>query len=92
MAYNKFGFKTLTDIGTLDGTGVPKALHAYVTNDAESVVAASGYFNTIAGRINTGDLVMCSLDNDGTPEARTYVLINTAGVITTSLAVATADA
>ena len=91
MAFNAFGFKTISHIGTINGSaGSMRSLHAYVTNDDAAAVAASGYFNEVADRIQTGDQVHCSLDLDGTPRLRTYLLINTAGVITTQLSVATA--
>lgn len=93
MAFNAYGFKTISHIGTIDGSaGTMRSLHGYVTNDDAAAVAASGYFNAVANRIKTGDQVQCSLDLDGTPALRTYLLTNTAGVITTTLSVATAAA
>lgn len=93
MAFNSYGFKTLTHIGTIAGAaGTMRSLHAYVTNDDADAVETSGYFDTVADRIKTGDIVMCSLDLDGTPALQSYVLTNTSGVITVTLSIATAAA
>lgn len=93
MAFNAYGFKTISHIGTIDGSaGTMRSLHGYVTNDDASAVETSGYFNSVAARIKTGDQVQCSLDLDGTPALQTYLLTNTAGVITVTLSIATAAA
>ena len=93
MAFNAYGFKTISHIGTIDGSaGSMRSLHGYVTNDDDAAVETSGYFNSIAERINTGDILLASLDLDGTPDMRSYVMTNNSGVITVTLSTATAAA
>lgn len=83
MAFNTYGFKTLSHIGTIDGSaGTMRSLHGYVTNDDAAAVETSGYFDTVAARVKSGDQLQVSLDLDGTPSIRTYVMTNTANVIT----------
>ena len=89
MAFAVIGFKTLTHIGALEaGVGSLLSAHSYVTNDAAAAVETSGYFDTIASRIKTGDQLTVSLDLDGTPALKQYVMINTSGVITLTAAAA----
>lgn len=86
MAFNAKGFKTITHIGTPDpnaAAGSNVCLHGYVTNDDTAAVIAAGYFNSIGARLKKGDIIMCSLDNDGTPMLRNYLVSNVAaGVVT----------
>lgn len=83
MAFSKFGFKTITHIGSAAGAaGTNRSLHAYVTNDDAAAVETSNYFNGISERVKVGDIIMVSLDMDGTPAGRNYVVSsNTAGVV-----------
>lgn len=91
MAYSAYGFKTLSHIGSVAGAaGTNNALHVYVTNDDAAAVETSGYFNSIASRIKTGDVLIASLDKDGDPACRVYVMINTSGTITVTASQATA--
>ena len=55
--------------GTL--TGVKKLWH-YATNDADTVVEADGYFDST--EMGLGDIVLTSLDLDGTPEVKGYIV------------------
>ncbi len=55
--------------GTL--TGVNKLWH-YATNDADTVVEADGYFDQT--EMGLGDILLASLDLDGTPEVKGYVV------------------
>ena len=55
--------------GTL--TGVKKLWH-YTTNDADTVVEADGYFDST--EMGLGDLIFASLDLDGTPEVKFYIV------------------
>lgn len=86
MAFNAKGFRTVTHIGTPDvngGAGTNRCLHAYITNDDTAAVITAGYFNSLAKRLMIGDIIMCSLDNDGTPMLRNYIVSNiAAGVVT----------
>lgn len=68
MAFNALGFKTLTHVGTVDGSaGTMRNHHGYVTNDDQAAVETSGYFNSIWARLKVGDWIFLSLDLDGTP-------------------------
>lgn len=55
--------------GTL--TGVKKIWH-YVTNDADTVIEANAYFDNT--EMGLGDILIASLDLDGTPEVKMYVV------------------
>ena len=73
MAFLKAGLRKFADGGALStGEGSSKSLHHYVTNDADTVVEADAYFD--ATGFNAGDLIFASLDMDGTPEVKTYVV------------------
>ena len=60
--------------GGADGSGASsvKSLYHYVTNDADTVVEADGYFDSTG--LKKGDIVIASLDLDGTPEVKVYVV------------------
>lgn len=85
MSFNRKGFITVTYIGTPDADGAAGSnvcLHAYVTNDDKAGVETSGYFNSLASRLKKGDIIMISLDNDGTAALRNYVVSSvSAGVV-----------
>lgn len=75
MAFSTFGFKTITHIGSAAGAaGSNRSLHAYVTNDDAAAVETTSYFDGIAERLKVGDIIMVSLDMDGTPAGRNYVV------------------
>ncbi|MBZ9856756.1 hypothetical protein LB566_23470 [Mesorhizobium sp. CA13] len=86
MAFNAKGFKTLTHIGTPDvngAAGTNVCLHAYVTNDDTAAVITVGYFNSLAARLKKGDIIMMSLDNDGAPMLRNYLVTANDGTVVT---------
>jgi len=56
----------------------------YYTADSQATVAASGYFNNVAYDIVSGDYVSVYSSADG--DRVLYILTNTAGVITSSIA------
>lgn len=74
--------------------GESKSLHFYATDDDMDTVVASGYFNAATKRLRKGDVILCSLNNDGTPATSTIVVTSASGAatVTTALSVATADA
>lgn len=89
MAFNALGFTTLGHIGSIDGSaGSMRSLHTYITDDDATAMETSGYFNAVASRIKTGDLLNASLDNDGTQARKDYVMKNTSGTITVVAAAA----
>lgn len=73
MAFSAVGLQAFNHGGAI-GTGEDsvKTLWHYVTNDADTVVEANAYFDTTA--MKAGDLVLASLDLDGTPEVKVYVV------------------
>lgn len=75
MAFVVSGFKTITHIGSVDGAaGANRSMHGYVTNDDAAAVEAANYFLSIHARLKVGDQIHCSLDMDGTPIGRSYVV------------------
>ena len=82
MAYNAQGHERMQD-GPSIGSGAAsvKKLHFYVTNDDRAAVETNGYFDTAAERFQTGDVIICSMDLDGTPAGAMYLVVRTAGDI-----------
>lgn len=76
MALVKSGFRTLDHIGTVDASvaGSNRAQHGYVTNDDAAAVETSNYFLGLYDRLKIGDQIFCSLDLDGTPAGRIYIV------------------
>lgn len=73
MAYIADGLQQFNNGGALgSGAGSVATLWHYVTNDADTVVEANGYFDNTAMKL--GDLVFGSLDIDGTPEVKIYIV------------------
>lgn len=84
MAFDADGLRCFAHGGVLGSNTVSndvvtswaqKRLWHYVTNDADTVVEANGYFDG-AGP-GPGDIIMCSLDIDGTDEVKLYVVTGT---------------
>lgn len=72
-----FDARDFTMIGT-GGTGAPRIFSYQSSADAIATCVASGYFNTYASQIRTGDIILIG----ATDEMRWCRLINTANVIT----------
>lgn len=71
--------------GVSTGTGQAKNIGSwhYAGNDDTAAVAAAGFFNSIADDAAVGDVICCSLDLDGTPMLRNYMVTAiAAGVVT----------
>lgn len=76
MPFNDEGLQRTVYGGALgnqgpDATNVMSVWH-YITNDADTVVEADAYFDSTAMLL--GDLLFGSLDVDGTPEVKAYVV------------------
>jgi hypothetical protein len=72
MAFAASGLRNYAHGGTLGtGEGSQNSIWHYVTNDADTVVEADGYFDGLG--IYPGDIIHASLDMDGTPEVKIYV-------------------
>lgn len=79
MAFSSVGFNT---VGGQSKAGNAPAIYTYSSTDAQSVIRASGYFNSIASILNVGDLIFCFSATGGTPVMSTaYVNSNASGVV-----------
>lgn len=84
MAYISRGLKLVSTGGAI-GTGATssKGIYHYATNDADTVVETDGYFDDIDGDpLGVGDLILASLDVDGTPEVKVYIVSVGGGDVT----------
>ena len=91
MAFSATGFNA---VGGQSKAGNAPAIYTYSSTDAQSVIRASGYFNTVASILKVGDLVFCYSATGGTPVMSTaYVNSNTGTVvdITDGVAVTATD-
>lgn len=79
MAFLADGFNT---IGGQPKAGNAPAIYTYASADAQSVIRASGYFNSIASILKVGDIIFCYSATGGTPVMSTaYVNSNTGTVV-----------
>lgn len=66
------------------GLGVKNiCLWHYATNDAAAAVEAAGFFNSMANDLPVGSIIFASLDLDGTPTAKQYVVTANTGTVVT---------
>lgn len=84
MALYKDGFRTLGHIGSVDVSvaGSNRNLHVYITNDDAAALETSDYFLGIYNRLKVGDVLIASIDLDGSRNVRMYVFdtVSSAGV------------
>jgi len=60
-----------------------KSLWMFSSNDDISAVETTGYFNTAVNEMRVGDIIMATLDLDGTPVGKNYLVsAKTATVVT----------
>jgi hypothetical protein len=79
MAFSSTGFNT---IGGQSKAGNAPSIYTYTSTDAQSVIRASGYFNSISSILKVGDLIFCYSATGGTPVMSTaYVNSNASGVV-----------
>ena len=79
MAFSATGFNA---VGGQSKAGNAPAIYTYSSTDAQSVIRASGYFNTVASILKVGDLIFCYSATGGTPVMATaYVNSNTGTVV-----------
>lgn len=76
MAYAAAGLKLISTGGAIGtGSSSSKSIYHYATNDADTVVETDAYFDGIAGDpLVVGDLILASIDIDGTPEVKIYIV------------------
>jgi len=72
MAFAAAGLADIGFGGALTAGSPHNRVWHYVTNDADTVVEADGYFDSTEMR--AGDLVLAALDMDGTDEVKAYVV------------------
>jgi hypothetical protein len=79
MAFSSTGFNA---VGGQSKAGNAPAIYTYASTDAQSVIRASGYFNSVASILKVGDLIFCYSATGGTPVMSTaYVNSNASGVV-----------
>ncbi len=83
MAFEIKGFRTVDYMSNPSGAaGANLGVHKYVTNDDRAAVETAGYFNALTSRVKVGDHIDMTLDLDGTPMRRNYIVSsNTGGVV-----------
>ncbi len=75
MAFEVDGMKRIITGPALGSGGSSvKSFWMYVTNDTAADVQTSGYFNPFVAQLQVGDQIMASLDLDGTPAGRIYLV------------------
>jgi hypothetical protein len=79
MAFSSTGCNT---IGGQSKAGNAPSIYTYTSTDAQSVIRASGYFDSISSILKVGDLIFCYSATGGTPVMSTaYVNSNASGVV-----------
>jgi len=79
MAFSSTG---LNPIGGQSKAGNAPQIWTYTSTDAQSVIRASGYFNSVAALIKVNDIIFCISASGGTPVLSTaYVNSNTGTVV-----------
>lgn len=79
MAFSATGFNA---IGGQSKSGNAPSIWTYTSTDAQSVIRASGYFNSVSSVLKVGDLIFCYSATGGTPVMSTaYVNSNSGGVV-----------
>jgi len=91
MAHDPKALKLIAPGAALgSGAGSVKNIYHYATNAADTVVEADDYFDGAVGNgLSVGDLILASLDLDGTPEVKVYVVsVGGADVTITAMLIA----
>lgn len=65
--------------GGVLATGSPAGLWHYMTNDDGATVIAANYFNGAAAYLGKGDVIIGSLDIDGTPTLKNFIVTSNDG-------------
>lgn len=74
MAFNQDGLKLIAPGGTIAATypdsGTTRNVYHYITNDDLATVLADAYFDGVASDpLLAGDIILASVDIDGSPQA-----------------------
>lgn len=84
MAYDAKGFRTHDFMFNPSGqAGANLSKHSYVTNDDQAAVETVGYFNPLVKRVKKGDHIDMTLDLDGTPVRRNYIVSSVTSTVVT---------
>ena len=79
MAYSVTG---LQPIGGQSKAGNAPQIWSYASTDAQTVIRASGYFNSASDLLKVNDVIMCASATRGTPVlVWSYVNANASGVV-----------
>ena len=65
--------------GGVAANGTSPGVYSLVTTDDWATVNAAGYFNSVADVLEKGDVIICALDVDATPQARMLVVTDVSG-------------
>lgn len=86
MSYIEKGLRRINYGGAISsGAGSTKSVWHYATNDTQAEVEASGYFNAAYAFLAKGDIIQASLDVDGTPVAKNYIVTSATGATTVTI-------
>ncbi|WP_336800487.1 hypothetical protein [Kaistia sp. MMO-174] len=84
MAFDLKGLRRAVLGGTVgSGAGSQRSIYHYATNDDAATVETAGYFNGLASDLVVGDVIMASLDLDGTPVFKNYMVTANTGTVVT---------
>lgn len=80
MAFKKSEIACFAHGGVVgSGPGSARRLWHLATNDTAAAVEGAGYFNDLAKEVQAGDLIFGSLDLDGTPVPKNYMVTSAQG-------------
>lgn len=84
MTMHANGFRTIGVMGVPSATsheGEVRQVHTFITNDDAATVETANYFDSLLtpAIVKTGDLLLVSIDNDGTPRFGSYVITVSGG-------------
>jgi hypothetical protein len=79
MAFARAGWNP---VGGQSRKGSAPQMWSYTSTDAQSVIRAAGYFNSVSGDVAVNDLIYCVSASGGTPVCSlSYVNANASGVV-----------
>lgn len=85
MTFTAAGMKRLTHIGAIGTGGASvRSLWSYVTNDDAATLETANYFDEFLSEFRLGDQIIASIDLDGTPTIRVYVVTSVTSHVTIS--------
>ena len=88
MAFSSVGFRTISVGGAIGaGLGSIKSIHSYATNDVLNALVGPGYFNSAAGSLKKGDIILVHGDVDESPYSQSVIVTSETGATTITTAV-----